>query len=222
MNGHVAGLDLSLAATGWAKVDTDGSYVHGLVRTKPEDGWLGRRLDLIVTGLVPVLVGARLVVVETPFNAQFGTDPNGVYFVAMLAIERLRLSKPVGVAPTCLKVYATSSGVADKAGMGVTAGSLLGFRGHNNNEIDALWLAHLGWHLLGAPVVELPPEHTRTLAESWAIGWPGHDAEVAAIAQRKAEKAVARKAQVEARKAAKVAAKAKPSVSAKPTRKKAA
>lgn len=72
---------------------------------------------------------------------------------------------PVLVPPATLKVYATGKGNSEKGAVIAEAVRRLGYPGSNDNEADALWLAHLGLDLLGHPAVKLPETHRRALAK---------------------------------------------------------
>ena len=178
MNGHTLGLDLSLTETGWATVTADGTHQCGVVRTDAKDP-LGARLNTITTGIDAAVdwQNTRLAVVEKPFNAAFGIEPAKVFGVV---IHQLGLAEipTAEIPPSSLKVFACGNGsgrgAGSKIGPAIQAAQRLRYAGDNHNEVDALWLATLGWHLLGNPVVDLPATHTRALAAPWAKGWPGH------------------------------------------------
>jgi hypothetical protein len=193
MNGHVLGLDLSLTETGWATVTPDGTHQCGVVRTTTATGSLEVRLDEICTMAANHADGSHLVVIERPFVGKGGGTGFAVWGAV---IHHLYGAGRTGhrvindVPPQSLKVFACGSGNAtggsSKSGPSVQAGKRLGYDGGNNNEIDALWLAHLGWHLLGEPVVDLPATHTRALSAPWAKGWPGYVTPVAKARKKKA------------------------------------
>jgi Holliday junction resolvasome RuvABC endonuclease subunit len=172
----VLGLDLSLTETGWARIARGHpgypSHTVGTIQTKASDS-LGRRLVEITDKVCSGAVGVDLVVVETPFNAAYGIKPAQVFGAVMAQLERSRC-KVVEVAPASLKIYATGTAQGGKLGPALEASRRLGYAGSNDNEADALWLAALGWALIGRPVVDLPATYTRALSAKWAKEWPGY------------------------------------------------
>jgi Holliday junction resolvasome RuvABC endonuclease subunit len=69
------------------------------------------------------------------------------------------------VTPGSLKTFALGKGTGSKTEMTLAASRRLGYEGCSDDEADALWLAHLGAHLLGRPAVDLPQTHLRALAK---------------------------------------------------------
>lgn len=172
---RMLGLDLSLTATGVAVVDDTGYHSVGLIRTDDKMP-MGERLSYIRWQISDAAGVADLAVVERPFIAAHGISPAMVFGVVVAELWQRKVPI-VEVPPTSLKVFATGAGRTPggqaKLGTFATAIRRLGYEGQDDNEADALWLATLGWHLIGQPVVELPQTHTRTLEGPWAEGWPG-------------------------------------------------
>src|SRR5699024_11195412 len=67
------------------------------------------------------------------------------------------------VSPNTLKKFATGKGNSGKPAMLAEAIKRLGFDGHDDNEVDALWLYALGRHVTGNPIVDLPQTHLAAL-----------------------------------------------------------
>jgi len=69
----------------------------------------------------------------------------------------------IDVPPSSLKKYATGKGNANKELVLVNAIKRLDYKGHDNNEADALWLRALGLEVDGRPMVDLPKTHLEAL-----------------------------------------------------------
>lgn len=178
--GRVLGLDLSLTSTGWALVDERGQYDVGIVSPPEGEKHLELRLASLVKALRPYVPQADIVVVEQPFSGMNGTTGAMVFGGAAVLIG-IEEAPMVVVPPTSLKKYAfgkaTTLGTSTKTASVVSARERLKYQGYSDDETDALWLAHVGWHLIGRPVVDLPKHHTDTLSAKWATGWPAGPAE---------------------------------------------
>ncbi|WP_051750079.1 hypothetical protein [Phycicoccus jejuensis] len=173
---RVLGLDLSLAATGLALIDTDDrlvvdTWTHG---TKPgPDTITGRltRLDAI-TSQVTCLDRIDLVVIEGPSlgqRAQSGTfERAGLWWLTVNRLDQDGV-RVVEVPPSTLKRYATGKGNASKdAVLLAVARRYPHVDVKSNDEADALVLAAMGARHLGAPVDDLPKGH---LAAMDAVAW---------------------------------------------------
>jgi Holliday junction resolvasome RuvABC endonuclease subunit len=172
---RVLGLDTSLTSTGWALVDGCAQHTTGLIKPPDPPEPMGNRLAYIRNRARQLVELADFVVIERPFVAKNGMAPAMVFGVVLAELSD-HLMPVVEVPPTSLKLYAAGRG-ANAPGQAKTAvfGSAvrrLGYAGNDHNESDALWLAHLGWHLISQPQVELPQEHLRALDGPWAEGWP--------------------------------------------------
>lgn len=158
----VVGIDLSLTSTGVARL-ADGARCF-TIPTKPELA-LGMRLELIKNGIWGAVADADLVVVEDVV----ATARNGATVAMVQGLIRWMLWRDhvphTFVPPATLKVFATGRGNADKGAMIAEACRRLDYQGTSGDEADALWLAHLGAHLLGRPAVDLPQTHLRALTK---------------------------------------------------------
>lgn len=160
----VVGLDLSLTSTGVAWLD---GHTHGcdLIKTDkdPDDLMDGRRLEKIKDRLWCLTRTAELVVVEDlPYSAHGAAKTAKVHAIVGWMLARDRTPYRL-VPPSSVKMFALGKGVGSKTAMTLAAARRLGYEGSDDNEADALWLAHLGAHLLGRPVVDLPATHLRAL-----------------------------------------------------------
>jgi Holliday junction resolvasome RuvABC endonuclease subunit len=155
------GLDLSLTSTGVARI---GDYQPALFTIPTKDTTpIGQRLDTIKEAIWPATFSADLVVVEDlPTHARGAGKTAMVHGLIRWMLWRDDYDTLV-VTPATLKVFATGKGNAGKEEVLVAAVNRLGYTGHNTDEADALFLAHLGAHVLGQPQVELPKSHLRAL-----------------------------------------------------------
>jgi Holliday junction resolvasome RuvABC endonuclease subunit len=159
----ILALDLSLTCTGYCR---DGEC--GRIATKLR-GWA--RLDLIVSEVCDLAIGADLVVLE---GYSFGSKGASVFQLAELGgIVRWELqgrSLPyIDVPPATLKRFATGKGNADKDAMIAAAIRRFGYGGDDNNEADAYLLWCLARHAYGQPVASVPAAH---VVPAGAIAWP--------------------------------------------------
>ena len=180
----VVGIDPSLTATGVAVIDLDdvlAPAVH-VVSSKPTGDTITDRLDRIsrlVDGILdaagldrlnlPVTGGpqARVVIEAPAYSSRIGHqhDRSGLWWVL---VDWCRAAKvPVVEVPPAVRAkYATGKGNATKgAVIDATARRFphVDTRG-DDNACDALWLAAIGAHLAGTPVVDLPVTHRDALA----------------------------------------------------------
>lgn len=176
---HVLALDLSLTATGvcWVQPgDTEPDPFT--IRTSPKDH-MGARLACVVSRLLDLVgchqgladPGCHVILEDLPTHARAAGKTGMVHGAVRLALWQE--SVPVlTVPPATLKTWATGKGNAGKPEMLAEAIKRLGFAGHDDNEVDALWLWTLGAHVVGDPVVDLPKTHTRALDKLDTNGWP--------------------------------------------------
>lgn len=178
MNPRVIGLDLSIAATGYA--DNHGGEIRTTTfHTDPKDydknaAGTRKRLTTITTGITSGIGDGPtpvLVVVEGP---SYGSKGNALHQLAGLwwliydALTRAEL--PVAVVPPgVLKKYATGKGTADKTAMAVALQKRADIELGDDNRVDAWWLVAAGLEHLEYPVVSLPAPQRAVLA---GITWP--------------------------------------------------
>lgn len=154
---NVAGLDLSITATGAA-------YPDGHLDTWRYDGG-DERLVRLSQRTVELLDGDRLdlvVIEDLPRHA------HGAGITAMVhGIVRYqllcRVVPYVLVPPGTLKTYACGKGNATKPDMRVELFKRTGLDVRDDNQVDAYWLRALGCDLLDAPLLDLPKDHRRAL-----------------------------------------------------------
>jgi crossover junction endodeoxyribonuclease RuvC len=164
----IVGLDLSLAATGVS----DGLTTWTVKSTghKGDTLWAraDRLRDLRVRIMHTIPPDTAMVVVEGPaFGSQTGHmhDRSGLFW---LVVQRL-LFDGIAVAevpPACLKRMATGRGNATKGAMIEAATRRfphIEIAG-DDNRVDALFLAAMGYEHLGAPIVSLPASHLAGMA----------------------------------------------------------
>lgn len=178
----VLGLDLSLAATGWAILAShvSGTADHGVIpttanRDDPDDTIV--RAELIrdrVVDVAEVAGGPDLLVVEDlPRGVKHGGVQLGHVHQAVRG-ELRRLRWPVAlVPPSNVKRYATGRGNAGKADLRVELVKRAGIDVRDDNACDAWWLAAMGLDQLGRPPLVMPAAHRTALAGCrWPQGVP--------------------------------------------------
>lgn len=157
---RVAGLDLSLTATGVAL--PDGSTFT--VRTNAKDG--DRRLLQIVAAL-PV---ADLAVIEG--MGRFPGNTGQIIAMVHGAVRTALMDAGVPyviVSPATLKAYATGRGNADKAAMILAAYKRSGTEFTDDNQADAAWLRWAGLDHYGEPEFPVPQAQRAYLGKAV---WP--------------------------------------------------
>ena len=164
----VVGLDLSLTSTGIAWLDLDDRN-HGCatIHTEPDhaDPMHGARLEIIKNSVWYAIRDADHVVVEDLPNGAKGVAYTArVHAIVGWMLARDRIPYTL-VPPATLKMFALGKGVGTKTEMTLAASRRLGYEGHSDDESDALWLAHLGAHLLGHPAVDLPRSEERRVGK---------------------------------------------------------
>lgn len=171
---RVIGLDLSLTATGIAKVDGTTT-----VTTRAQD-WIGYRLDTIAIEIECVIADTAntwpgwivAVVEDMPANAQSAGITGRVHGAILLALWRLQCQidlRTVLVPPASLKKYATGKGNATKADMRMALYQRAGIDERDDNRVDAAWLRYMALDAYGFPAFPLPQTHRIALQK---IKWP--------------------------------------------------
>lgn len=161
----VLGLDLSLTSTGYAILHPRGSVTVGRIRSSARGPQRLAEIRDAVTHLIRPLA-PDLVAVE---GYAFGR-PNGMAALGELGgVIRLTLHEHgqayVDVPPAVVKKYATGRGNASKVEVIIAARSRLAYLGTNDDEADALWLAHIAAAHLGHPQVAVPQAHAAALGK---------------------------------------------------------
>ncbi len=163
---RVVGLDLSLAATGFAE-DV------GTVTVKVRATGMARLQELRdrLTGMI-YRTGVDLVVIEgySMGTARQSSHAHGLGELG--GVIRLALWEAgiayVDVPPACVKKYATGKGNANKEAV-LIAAVKRGAEVKDNNEADAWWLRAMGMDALGEPVVTVPALNRTALS---TVAWP--------------------------------------------------
>lgn len=162
----VAGLDLSLSATGVAATD---GVVRVLTSKLRGPARLQELLDEIYVALAvgsscdhtrrPEIVGIE--------GYAYGKGNQAHQIGELGGVVRLMLYEHgipyVEIPPAKIKMYATGRGNAGKSEVLKAAWKRLGYEGTDDNEADALWVRALLLARLGEPLVELPKTHQRAL-----------------------------------------------------------
>lgn len=170
----VAGLDLSLTATGVAIVDNRSARTGTVRSVSIPNATLRQRharIGRIVGEIADWVAGAALVVLEGP---SYGSSSVGSWDRAWLygaAVDMLlsRGQLIAVAAPTTLKKFASGAGNADKTAVAAGMTRLWpDVAPRNDNEFDALALATMGaqWSLLPVPT---RAHHADALAK---VAWP--------------------------------------------------
>lgn len=158
---RVVGIDLSLTATGVARIDdTSGSATVDtqVIKSKPDDGTLtGRRgrLEAIVDAVVGWAYDAHLAVIEGPSYGSSGRgtwDRAGLWWWVVSVLD-LTCVPVIEVPPKTRAKWATNKGNAGKPAVSVAVGRLwpdVPLR--DDNDTDALALATIGAQLVGIDV----------------------------------------------------------------------
>ncbi|MFB4320647.1 hypothetical protein [Actinomadura sp. 21ATH] len=174
MQPRVIGIDLSLSATGIARVD--GSL--DTITTGPGDHLADQRdrLRYIADEVVNrtkagLFEGPHLAVIEGPSYGSAGAvtwDRAGLWW---LVVDRLFYEcLPVAVVPPkTLKKYATGRGDATKADMRMALYQREDRDVRDDNMVDARWLALMGLDALGHPLIDMPKVNREALAK---VAWP--------------------------------------------------
>jgi hypothetical protein len=163
---HVVGLDLSLTATGIAL--PDGTSLTARPRDLagvPRLLWIRRQVAKAV-GLAPLRDGslaprATVVMIEGPAFMAKGSHQWALGGLAWSVYTDLHQAGVpyVEVIVQHIKTLATGRGNAPKVQMVTSARERLGYRGHDDNQADALWLRQMGLLTFGVEEVPLPATH---------------------------------------------------------------
>jgi Holliday junction resolvasome RuvABC endonuclease subunit len=157
----VAGLDLSMTATGFALPD---GTTH-LVKPKTEGD---ERLTEIRARLSSLRDCDLVAIEDLPANAKSA----GITGMVHGAVRSLLLACAVPyvlITPASLKAYATGSGNAGKPEMAVAAFKRAGVEFGDDNQCDAWWLRAMALDHLGTPLFDLPAAQRKRLD---AVKWP--------------------------------------------------
>ena len=150
----VAGLDLSMTATGVCHPGDDGQ--SGCTHLIKPSGKGDRRLVDIRSQVLAHVSGCELVLIEDlPTHAHSA----GITGMVHGAVREGLLSAGIPYAtvpPATLKKYATGRGNCDKTAMAVAAYRRSGLEFTDDNQCDAWWLWVMVRDLTGDPVFELP------------------------------------------------------------------
>jgi Holliday junction resolvasome RuvABC endonuclease subunit len=156
MSAKVAGLDLSMTATG--VVDVNG---HATTIKPTQKG--DQRLVYIAALVVVTGRDADLVVIEDlPTHAHSAGITGMVHGAARLVLLN-QGTRYVLITPATLKKFATGRGNAGKPDMAVALFKRAGLELGDDNQVDAWWLRAAGLELLGEPVVQLPAAQVAAL-----------------------------------------------------------
>lgn len=162
---RVAGLDLSLTASGVAAVDGSTSCVKTKLRGPAR---LAAIRDAVIELVFP---SADLVALEDYSFAS--RDAHAHELGELGGVIRLRLHELevpwIAIPPSSLKKYSTGRGNAKKDEVLVAAVRRLPDFDGDHNQADAAWLRAMALDGLGHPIVSMPQEHRVALAK---IQWP--------------------------------------------------
>lgn len=171
----VIGLDLSLTATGYARIDGPTATVGTIRSTGHKGDTLAQRVQRIRRLAADILAhidDPDLVVIEAPaFSSTTGSvwDRAGLWHQVVDHLD-IHGHPYVEIAPTRVKKFATGKGNADKTA--VAAGMTRmwpNVEPGNDNEFDALALASLGTIHLGGDTFDVLARHREVVD---AIDWP--------------------------------------------------
>lgn len=143
------GLDVSLTSTGVAEILTNGLPRVDTIETKAIAGLAGTvtRIDSIVEAVRTIIPGDSLVAIESPaYASKFGQSHEraGLWWAIGRSLVH-RGCLVTTVSPNELKKWATGKGTAPKDMVAMHVGRLYPeLEIANNNEADALVLAHMG------------------------------------------------------------------------------
>lgn len=155
---QIAGLDLSLRATGLALPD---GTLATITPTSQGDNRFPEISDTLITNLYSV---SAVIIEDLPFGARNpAAGPLGmIHGVVRSDLIRASLNY-VLVPPATLKVYATGRGTASKSDMRMSLYKRLGLDISDDNQVDAAWLRQIGLDIIGESDLDLPTSHRRAL-----------------------------------------------------------
>lgn len=158
---NLAGLDLSITATGLAHTSSAGPCTH-TIKTK---GTSDERLVEIKNQIFGLAGGAEKALIEGLGFASMKVAISAmVHGVVRGALIEAHLPYAV-VPPNSLKKYATGVGAADKTLMAMAAYKRAGVEFPNDNECDAWWCWVMLHDYLGDPLFSLPAVQRDQLAK---------------------------------------------------------
>ena len=165
---RVLGIDLSLTSSGIAIIANHRVWCTTL---KPKASGHDR-LELICEKITDWAADADLILIEAAVSLPKGGNAiimGGAWWVVTHALWH-EAQDYVVVQPSQLKKYASGKGNASKDMVGYEAVRRFpGVMITDNNQADALWLAHMGCDWLGWPMITLP-QLNRTALDT--ITWP--------------------------------------------------
>ena len=172
MERNFYGIDASLTSTGVAAF-VDGVWDCATITSKPNGSSPGDFLDRVddITGRTVAWlnpVNRDVIAIEAPaFHAKGKALDRMFYlFWAMVKAVREHHGEPWIIPPSALKKIATGNGNAGKDEMIIACTKRIPDAPvHNNNEVDAVWLAVAASIQEGNPIIELPKNHTARLRE---------------------------------------------------------
>jgi Holliday junction resolvasome RuvABC endonuclease subunit len=157
---RVAGLDLSITATGVALPDDTLKTVTG----KAKDGD-GRLAHLFGVALDLANLRLDLVVIEDLPTHAHGAGITGMVHGAVRCALISRGVPYLLVPPATLKKYATGKGNAPKPDMRMALYKRTGIDVSDDNQVDAWWLRAIGMQVLGEPIIDLPAAQIAALSK---------------------------------------------------------
>jgi crossover junction endodeoxyribonuclease RuvC len=172
---RLAGLDLSLTSTGFARI-CGGDVALARIRPVKRDGHV--RLEFVAAEIAALVDDADLVAVEGPsYGSQAGQQGHheraGLWWLVTHMLWRQGIPYVV-VAPSGVKRYATGSGGGLKAGKDQVLAAVIRRYPEvpvdGNDQADALVLAAMAADYYGQPLAPVPEAHRTALAG--VKGWP--------------------------------------------------
>lgn len=170
---RIAGLDLSLTSTGFARVC--GGEV-ALARIQPGKRKGHERLEFLAGEISVRVADAAVVVIEGPSYGSAGAGQHeraGLWWMTAHALWRAGTPYVV-VTPSQVKKYACGTGSGPKAGKDQVLASVIrrypSAPVDGNDQADALTLAAMGADFYGWPLADVPQVNRAALAS--VKGWP--------------------------------------------------
>ena len=160
---NVIAFDLSLTATGFA-FTRGGGRSNGVMNGGKLRG--AERLSVLTGRYLDILTAFPwdLILIESGVvrsNAAFALgELHGCFKMELFE----RGLTPTLIAPASVKKYATGKGNAGKPEMLTAAIRRLDYQGHDDNEVDALWMLAMGMDYLGEPLAPVPVAQRAALA----------------------------------------------------------